>query len=63
MFGYLPTDSFSYPILCCIQDTPGTTVAPLPHTGDTDFTTPEEDIADTDEAETTTVSSVHTIVL
>ena len=41
---------------CCIQDTPGT-VAPLPHTGDTELTTPQEDIADKDEAETTTVSA------
>ena len=50
----------------CIQDTPDTAVAPLPHTGDTgdtELTTPQEDIADRDEAETTTVSSVHTIVL
>ena len=47
----------------CIQDTPDTAVAPLPHTGDTELTTPQADIADKDEAETTTVSSVHTIVL
>ena len=45
---------------CCIQDIPGTAVPPLPHTGDTELTTPQEDIADRDEAETTTVSSVYT---
>ena len=42
---------------CCIQDTAGTTI---PHTGDTELTTSHEDIADRDEAETTTVSSVYT---
>ena len=41
---------------CCIQDTPGTTVPPLPHTGDTELTTPQEDIAERNESETTTVS-------
>ena len=45
----------------CIQDTPDTAVAQLPHTGDTELTTPQEDVADRDEAGTTTVSSVHTI--
>ena len=53
--------SFMSHTLCsCIQDTPGTTIPPLPHTGDTELTTPQENIADRDEAETTTVSSVYT---
>ena len=47
----------------CIQDTPDTAVAPLPHTGDTELTNPQEDVAGRDETEITTVSSVHTIVL
>ena len=44
----------------CIQDIPGTAVPPVPHTGDTELTTPQEDIADRDQADTTTVSSVYT---
>ena len=46
----------------CIQDTPDAAVAQLPHTGDTELTTPQEDVADRDEAETTTVSSELQIV-
>ena len=48
----------------CIQDTPDTAVAPLPHTGETgetELTTPQ-DVADRDEAETITVSSELQIV-
>ena len=43
----------------CIQETAETTGAQLPHTGDAELTTPQEDIAD---RETTTVSALHTIV-
>ena len=60
VFGYLHTTMSNTLCSYCIQDTPGTTVPPLPHTGDTELTTPQEDIADRDEAETTTVSSVYT---
>ena len=44
----------------CIQETAETTVEQLPHTGDAELTTPQEDIAD---RETTTVSSVCTCLL
>ena len=65
---YLFSPSYAHRLILmshtlCIQDTPDTAVAPLPHTGDTELTTPQADIADRDEAETTTVCSVHTIVL
>ena len=64
VFSYFPSYVHGLILMShtlCIQDIPDTAVAPLPHTGDTELTTPQENVADRDDTETTTVSSVHTI--